>query len=97
MHSHGNQGGLYGSACAPDIDIYATISAPPDDVWAASQNGSNDVVNISCLNPGYRVYEQRIHQFTGGQWHTWGGATVFVDLDCVKADVVGLADYRPGC
>lgn len=100
MHANGYLAGLYTSSCGPDADMYAGIASPPDDIWVAAWNGEASVLAAdmgACFSGAHWTDYNRLHQYQSGAYHTWGGHTVNVDLDCVRGDVVGLSDYAPGC
>lgn len=89
LHAHGFVGGVYGSACSPDMDTYATLDNPPDDAWIADYNGTDaaSVGSVSCVSTSNWTGGHRIHQWRGGSSATYGGTTLGnVDYNCVYGD-----------
>ena len=99
LHAQGYLAGVYGSACSPDMSIYAAAAHVPDDVWMAEPGGDNTVagINSACVPTSDWVNHQRIHQYTQGQNFTYGGVTVYVDHDCLNATVDGPGDLNSVC
>jgi hypothetical protein len=99
LHNYAYKAGVYGSACRPDMSIYASVAHVPDDVWIAETGGDDTVasINASCVPASYWVNHQRIHQYTKGESFTYNGATVIVDHDCLNATVDGAASINVVC
>jgi photosystem II stability/assembly factor-like uncharacterized protein len=100
LHERGSQAGLYGSACSPRIEGYATIAAPPDAVWVAQWNRdffdpNMTVWGIFCLDDSLWARSQRIRQYTGGHDETWGGLTLNIDSNVVDSIVADLSGNPP--
>jgi photosystem II stability/assembly factor-like uncharacterized protein len=100
LHERGSQSGLYGSACSPRIERYASIAAPPDAVWVAQWNRSTfdpdmTVAGIFCLDDSLWARSQRIRQYTGGHDETWGGVTLNIDSNVVDGLVADLKAVPP--
>ncbi|MBW7884670.1 MAG: DUF1906 domain-containing protein [Caldilineaceae bacterium] len=86
LHASGNQAGLYGSACSPEMQLFANARAVPDAVWIAAWNRNAYDPNATvwqvpagCLPPTLWSSSQRIRQYTGGHDELWGGITFNID------------------
>ena len=100
LHESGSQSGIYGSACSPSIDHYASVAAPPDAVWAAQWNRdafdpNMSVWGIFCLDDSLWARSQRIRQYTGGHDETWGSVTLNIDSNVVDSLVADLDAVPP--
>jgi hypothetical protein len=82
----GHLSGVYGSPC--NATDWVTIPHVPSDVWLADWNGDPDVWGLACGFPnGYWSYDQRIHQYSGNVWESYGGYGLNIDRDCADAPV----------
>jgi len=100
LHALGYRSGVYGSACSPDMDVYATLNNVPDDVWIAQYNGIDSAASsgsVDCVATTHWTHHQRIHQYRGTHDVTYGGVTVSVDSDCFDADTTGAAALDLTC
>ncbi len=96
LKAKGAWSGLYGSACASAMDSYASISRPPDDVWIAHWNGTPGVYSVSCVASNHWTQHQRIHQYVGGAYETYGGYTLNIDKNCSDARMNGRVHILNG-
>lgn len=101
LHALGYRAGVYGSACAPDMDFYATLNNVPNDVWIADYNGIDSAASsgsVSCVSSSHWVNHQRIHQYRGDVSITHGGVTLpDVDKDCYDGDTTGAVEANMTC
>jgi hypothetical protein len=74
--------GAYGSACASYIQDWATMARPLDFVNGADWDGDPSVYHISCLSNAYWVHHQRLKQYRGDHYETYGGVTLEIDTNC---------------
>jgi glycoside hydrolase-like protein len=79
--------GVYGSACSSYINDFAGIANVPDFIWFAWWNGNPSTKNITCINSGYWIHNQRHKQYVGGHNETYGGKTINIDNDCSDGPV----------
>lgn len=91
LHNRGNLAGVYGAPANAGNDWDAD-GHPPDDVWIADWNGSTSVYNLSGLPNGMWSNNQRIHQYKGNVYETWGGVRLEIDVDSSDG-AVQCADY----
>jgi hypothetical protein len=92
--------GVYGSACSSYLDDFSTIANVPDFIWFAYWNGNPSTSNITCVNTGHLVYNQRHKQYQGGHNETYGGVAINMDNDCSNGPVYYTAarfDSGSGC
>jgi len=95
---YGNRVGVYGNSC--DAPNWASIANVPDDVWIANWNNDPDVWGLgSCLPDLLWVNNQRLHQYAGNVYETWGGYGMTIDRDCANGDVTphGHGSSDPAC
>jgi hypothetical protein len=100
LHNNAYKAGIYGSACSPDMDIYAGLAHPPDDAWIADYNGIDGAGvsgTVSCVSSTNWTGGRRLHQYAGGVNFTFDGTTVHVDEDCLYGQVDGSAGVSNGC
>ena len=71
LHNVGNLAGGYGAPSNEGTD-WANATSAPDDVWVASWNGSTSVYGISGLPNSDWDHNQRINQYEGPHYETWG-------------------------
>lgn len=84
---HGHLAGVYGSSCGSAASDWATLGRPPSMVWLADWNLDPDVWGLRCVPNGYWSGDQRIHQYRGGHWESYGGIGINIDNDCEKGQV----------
>lgn len=107
----GKVAGVYGSSSGSDVQSWASISPPPDDIWFAEWNAADEnSPNISVWATSYISNTSwsiqppygRFHQFRGDISNIWfGDVYKSVDQTCAWGIVAGRgysADSRfPNC
>jgi hypothetical protein len=88
--------GWYGSACNPDMDIYAYVSPHVYFIWGADWDGNPSTSSISCVASNHWVNIQRHKQYAGNATVTWGGKSVNADRDCSNGPVFGNINRYSG-
>ncbi len=94
LHHYGYQAGLYSSAGTEIVDQVTNVnlgepySPVPDDIWFADWNGVQSVVNNPYIPNTFWV-NQRLHQYQGGHYESWGGVTLNVDLNYDDGQLAG--------
>jgi hypothetical protein len=98
LHDLGNMGGVYSSAgCSLCWEDYRNIPNVPDVIWPALwyhniPNGNYDPdASVWDLNGYIPTYvwndHQRIRQYEGDHYETWGGVTLRIDSDVLDGRV----------
>jgi photosystem II stability/assembly factor-like uncharacterized protein len=97
LHELGSLAGAYGSPCTSYIADWAANVPPPDDVWIAhwiqpyEYNPNITVWSTACsLNSSLWSNHQRLRQYTGGHWETWGGLSLIIDSNALDGAVTAL-------
>jgi photosystem II stability/assembly factor-like uncharacterized protein len=101
IHNNGYIAAVYGNT-APAASWYSggtgygAVSPSPDDVWIANYNNANSNLTIwgltssaGSLTDAAWAHDQRMRQYFGDQYQTWGGQQFQIDGDIEDADVVG--------
>jgi len=96
LHHLGYKSGAYGNPGSLMTDMSRSVAspgfAPPDNVWFAHWNGLRNTSDQSSY-PGFQDSKwsrrQRVHQYDGNLYQSWGGAGVSIDADWVNAAVAG--------
>ena len=93
MHVKHLAAGVYGSAASTISQLVEHYNDKayhrPDDVWIAHWDGRQDVFGDSYVPDDVWTAHQRLHQYQGQHYETWGGVQVFVDNDVADGNVVG--------
>jgi len=100
----GKVAGVYGSSAGSDVQSWASISPPPDDVWFAEWNAGDETSpNISVWATSYIQNTSwsaqppygRLHQFRGDIPNIWfGDVYKSIDQTCAWGIVAGTG-YGP--
>ena len=95
LHAAGYLAGVYVHQDSGLRDLSAaynsTTYARPDAVWMARWDGVRSVTNWpTAPNSQWAVY-QRAKQYRGDHNETWGGVTINIDNDIIKAPVATVA------
>jgi len=97
LHELGALAGGYGSPCTSYISDWATNNPSPDDIWIAhwilpyEYNPTATVWSTACsLNTSLWSNHQRLRQYTGGHWETWGSLALIVDSSVLDGAVTAL-------
>jgi Domain of unknown function (DUF1906) len=87
LHAQGYKSGVYSSASSGIQDLvsrYGTGYLEPDEIWVADWNGVASA-NDPSLPGGDWSNHQRLHQFLGPTYKTFGGSTNQVDINYLNA------------
>ena len=93
LHQLGIQSGVYGSSCASHLTNYFSLDNPPDVIWPAAwyhsggdgyYNPSAMVWSVPCISDSVYDNHERIRQYEGGHYETWG--SVSINIDCNVLD-----------
>jgi uncharacterized protein YraI len=99
LHSSGYLAGVYvhqDSGLRDLSDSYnSTTYARPDAVWMARWDGNKSLTNWPTAPNSHWATWQRAKQYRGDHNETWGGVTINIDSDAIKAPVATVArTYR---
>ncbi|HYZ28856.1 MAG TPA: DUF1906 domain-containing protein [Thermoleophilaceae bacterium] len=97
LHASGYISGIYGTSSSTIADLasrWGTGYPEPDDIWFAEWNGQ-PTASSSYIPESYWSDRQRLHQYSGAQDETHGGATVNVDDDYIGGATAGLSLPAP--
>lgn len=95
LHASGYLAGVYVHQNSGLRDLSATYNstsyARPDAVWMARWDGNKSLTNWpTAPNSQWAIY-QRAKQYRGDHNETWGGVTINIDSDAIKAPVATVA------
>ena len=79
--------GVYGSACGSYLADLATLARPPAYIVPADWDGNTSTMTMACISNGNWTNHQRIKQYRGDHYETWGGVTLDIDSNCANAPV----------
>ncbi|WP_454859276.1 glycoside hydrolase domain-containing protein [Promicromonospora soli] len=95
LHSSGYLAGVYvhqDSGLRDLSDSYnSTTYARPDAVWMARWDGDKSLTNWPTAPNSHWATWQRAKQYRGDHNETWGGVTINIDSDAIKAPVATVA------
>lgn len=95
LHAAGYLAGVYAhqdSGLRDLSDSYSwTTYARPDAVWMARWDGNSSLTNWPTAPNTHWSNYQRAKQYLGDHNETWGGVTINIDSDAVKAPVATVA------
>lgn len=99
LHSSGYLAGVYvhqDSGLRDLSDSYtSTTYARPDAVWMARWDGNSSLTDWPTAPNSHWATSQRAKQYDGDHNETWGGVTLNIDSDAIKAPVATVArTYR---
>jgi hypothetical protein len=93
MHAKHLTAGVYGSVSSTIAQLALHYEEKglnrPDDVWLAHWDGRQEVFGDPYVEDRYWPTHQRLHQYQGQHYETWGGVQIFVDNDIADGAVVG--------
>jgi hypothetical protein len=93
MHVKHLTAGVYGSASTTIAQLAAHYNDKgahrPDDVWIGHWDNRQDVFGDPYIPDDLWPTHQRLHQYQGQHYETWGGVQIFVDNDIADGAVVG--------
>jgi hypothetical protein len=106
LHDLGHLAGAYGAACTSYVVDWAFNDPVLDDVWVAQWNKEYaydpdaTVYNTTCLDgkdepPIFWTNHQRLKQYTGPHYETWGDLTLKIDSDVLDGQVNALNGQPP--
>ena len=93
LHAKGYVSGVYSSGASGVSDLasqYGGGYEEPDDLWIADWNGTKSTSDPYVPASDWSNH-QRLHQYSGGQNETYGGATLNIDGDYVDGATAGTA------
>lgn len=90
LHSLGYRSGVYGGPGSAMTDMSRAVSPraidPPDNVWFAHWNGVRSTLDQASY-PGFPDvfwrFHQRLHQYSGNLYQSYGGAGVSIDANWI--------------
>jgi len=96
LHDVGFSSGVYSSASGGITDMarYYTSStwATPDVVWTARWDGIASTAEATLTSSQW-AHQQRIKQYRGDHYETWGGVQIDIDTDYLDSSL-GSATYQ---
>ena len=104
IHARGNLAGVYGSTlCETGLSDFLNITHVPDVIWPARwyhslgsgyYDPAANVWNLgSCIPNTAWPNHQRIRQYEGDHYETWGGLTLDIDSNVLDGVVAVPYDY----
>jgi len=95
LHQTGNKAGLYATSTNINVNQIYNIDPVVDVVWIAEWYSVPEfrdwvtVFHVDYLSDGYWSKRQRVYQYSGGHYETWGGLTLGIDNNVIDG-VVGV-------
>jgi hypothetical protein len=98
----GKHGGVYGSSCASDLDLYASHSNVPEAIFPADVGFSDFATTpIQCVANNHWDHNQRIHQWSGDSRTRFlpgdSGPSISLDEDCSDGPAQSTKARNLGC
>ena len=91
LHSNGYLAAAYGSPYNMEVD-WINIANVPDAVWIGEWDGVDSTTGLADISDTLWPNDQRIHQYKGSTYETYGGVQFDLDKDVLDAPVVpGIA------
>lgn len=95
MHELGSPAGVYGGSCSSYMSDWATIPNVPNDVWIAwwtedTYDPDATVWGAPCLSDTLWNNNQRLRQYAGDHYETYGGVKLDIDSDVTLGEVLAL-------
>ncbi len=95
LHELNVRAGAYGAPCTSYITDWAENTPPPDNIWIAHwytniYDPKATVWGAPCLPDSMWSNHQRLKQYTGSHYETWGGVTLGIDSDVLDGHVTLL-------
>ncbi|MGE5251088.1 MAG: glycoside hydrolase domain-containing protein [Bacteroidota bacterium] len=96
MHAQGNLGAAYGASCGSAVTDWNSLANIPDALWVANWYGNAGTVSFDrtasvwgayCLSDALWSSHQRLRQYAGGHYETWGGLTLEIDSSVLDGPV----------
>ncbi|MGS2616107.1 glycoside hydrolase domain-containing protein [Micromonospora sp. LZ34] len=99
LHALGYLSGMYSSGSSGVRDLcgayHDTRYTRVDHLFFAWWNGAADTDAGDYCPDGYYANRQRIHQYTGDSYETWGGVRIYIDRDYLDVST-GTTEPPPG-
>lgn len=98
LRGRGNLAGVYGTGST--LRLLPNLNPAPDAIWAAhwiddSYNPAASVWNVHSLSNDLWVNQQRLRQYTGGHWETWGSSAMNIDSNVLDGIVAVMDPPAP--
>lgn len=98
LRARGHLAGVYGLGSM--LGQLVTIAQPPDAIWAAHWIYTGytpwaNVWDVYALGDDVWVGRQRLRQYTGGHWETWGGISLNIDSNALEGPVSAIDPPSP--
>jgi photosystem II stability/assembly factor-like uncharacterized protein len=87
------ESGVYGATCRSYASDWAEIVPPPEYVWLAywvypfEYKPDASVWDLPCLSNDLWADQQRIRQYVGDHYETYGGVTFHIDSNVIESDI----------
>ena len=100
LHARGSAAALYGAPCSSALNDMVTLPEPLEGVWIAQwflppgYRPNASVWGVSCVSDTLWVNHQRLRQYSGGHYETWGGVSLNID-DNVLDGIVSIVPVAP--
>lgn len=89
LQQTGNKSGIYATSSNLNTNKIYAISPVPDAAWIAEWYSDPHyrpwvtVFDVDYLPDTYWANHQRVYQYSGGHYETWGGLTLNIDNDVI--------------
>jgi uncharacterized protein YraI len=95
LHRLGYVAGVYANLSSGALDLSGTYTstayARPDALWIARYDGNSSLTGWAGVSDSKWPVSQRAKQYRGGHNETYGGVTINIDNDNVKAPTATVA------
>jgi photosystem II stability/assembly factor-like uncharacterized protein len=94
----GTESGVYGATCRSYAADWAEILPPPEYVWLAywlypfEYKPDETVWDLPCLSNDLWPEQQRIRQYVGDHFETYGGETFHIDSNVIESEITIFPD-----
>jgi hypothetical protein len=92
LHNRGYVAGFYSSSAsgiAVEASAVGTGNQVPDDIWFANWNNRTNIFGDPYFSDALWSNHQRLHQYQGGHYESWGGVTLNIDSDVNDGQLAG--------
>jgi photosystem II stability/assembly factor-like uncharacterized protein len=101
LKARGHTAGIYGSGCGSRASQWANLNPAPDAVWLASwirrrYDPNVSVYGVSCVSDNLWNNHQRIRQYAGDHYETYGSKTMKIDSNREEGPIVKLGAMSAG-
>ena len=97
LHERGFDAGAYGSPCRSYVSDWWDNAPRPDDIWIAWWTHDNYTSTVTVfdregcgLTDAMWADNQRLRQYAGGHYETWGSFTGIVDSNVLLGEVTAI-------